>query len=180
MPKFLNYKNSSKCLNMFWFLLQHVCISKYNTVTCRILEILWDFIKVKMPSFSIPKSYFLASAGRPGRSTEQRVGRPTRSTDVHRCARQFGWRACRPTRSTARELLLSGKPRSTRPVNRQRALLSVPDLGRPGRSTAGSTVRNLTVGRSTGRSTDRSSWLPTASFWSPINWDFWGLFSTRF
>ena len=79
-----------------------------------------------------------------------------------------------------RELLLSGKPRSTGPVDRQRALLSVPVPRSTGRSTAGSTVRILTVGRSTGRSTDRPTWLPTASFSSSINWDFWGLFSTRF
>ena len=65
--------------------------------------------------------------------------------------------------STGRELLLS--------VSRPRSI---------GRSTAGPTVRNLTVDRSTGRSTDRSFWLPTASFSSPINWGFWGLFYTRF
>ena len=87
--------------------------------------------------------------GRPSLKSVDRVGRPT----CTECARQFGWRAGRPTRSTARELLLSGKPRSTGPVDRQRALLSVSSLGRPGRSIEGTTVRNLTVGA--GRLGDR-------------------------
>ena len=62
----------------------------------------------------------------------------------------YVYRTCTPVwlegRSTARELLLSGKPRSTGSVDRQRALLSVPGSGRPGWSTDALTVRNLTVG----------------------------------
>ena len=95
----------------------------------------------------------LASTGRPDWSTELEVGRPGRSTDVHR--------TCTPGllegRSTdlvdRRELLLSGKTRSTRPVDRQRTLFSVPGSGRPGRSTEAPTVRNLTIGSRLGRST---------------------------
>ena len=121
-----------------------------------------------MPSFQSLKSYFLASAGRPGRSTEPGVSRPSRSTNVHRM--------CTPVwlegRSTARELLLSGKPRSTGPVDRQRVLLSVPGLGRPGRSTAGPTVRFLTVGGRPGRSTDSSPELLTG----PQQLVFFGLY----
>ena len=41
-------------------------------------------------------------------------------------------------------------------------------------------VINLTVGRSTGWSTDRPTWLSTASFSSSINWGFWGLFLSGF
>jgi len=76
----------------------------------------------------------------------------SRSIDVHRRERQSGWRAGRPTRSTVQRALLSGKAPVDRAVDRTESLLSV---SRP-RSTAGSTVRNLTVGRSTGRSTDSS------------------------
>ena len=130
--------------------------------------------------FSFPKivlSGFCRSTGPVNRAWSRSPGR---STDVHR--------TCTPGllegRSTdlvdLRELLLSGKPRSTGPVDRQRSLFSVPGSGRPGRSTDAPTVRNLTVGRSTGRSTDRPTWLPTASFSTPINWGFWGLFHTRF
>ena len=69
------------------------------------------------------------SAGRPGRSTVAEVGRPDRSTDVHRTCTQPGLVG----RSTGRSIV-------------QRALLSVSSLDRPGRSTGGTTVRNLTVG----------------------------------
>ena len=72
-----------------------------------------------------------------------------------------------------RELLLSGKPRSTGPVDRQRTLFSVPGLGRPGRSTAAPTVRNLTVGGWPGRSTvSHQGWFfaPTASFSYSFQW----------
>jgi len=97
------------------------------------------FYQRKNTEFFNPyKSPVLTSAGRPDRSTELgvgRVGRPVRSTDMHRHARQSGWRAGRPTPVDHRELLLSGKPWSTGTVDRQRALLSVPGhshrAGRP-------------------------------------------------
>ena len=82
------------------------------------------------------------------RSTETEVGRPTRSTDVHK---------------RAQPVWLEG--RSTDPVDRQRALFSGSGLGRLGGRPAESfcflypglgrtTVGNLTVGRSIGQSTD--------------------------
>ena len=119
-----------------------------------IFRVFMGFYRIIKIKFSSPEIPVLASACRPDQSTELEVGRPTRSNDVHKRARQFGWRAGRPTRSTARELMLSGKPRSTGPVDRQRALLSVPGHGRPGRSTEAPTVRNLTVGGRPARSTD--------------------------
>ena len=104
-----------------------------------------------MTNILIPKLTCLVSTGRPDRSTELEVGRPCRSTDVHR--------TCTPGllegRSTdpvdRRELLLSGKPWSTGTVNRQRSLFSVPGHGRPGRSIEAPTVRFLTVGASVDR-----------------------------
>ena len=110
--------------------------------------------------------------GRPSLKSVDRVGRPTCTER----ARQLGWRAGRPGRSTARELCSLESPGRLGRSTGQRACSLYPGLGRPGWSTAGTTVRNLTVGRST----DRSIWLPTASFSSPINWGFWGLFSLRF
>ena len=79
----------------------------------------------KYQVFNPYKRPVLASAGRPDRSTELGVGRPSRSTDVHRRARQSGWRAGRPRRSTVQRALLFGKPRSTGPVDRTERLLSV-------------------------------------------------------
>ena len=122
--------------------------------------ILWDFILAKMTKLFIPDFSVLASAGRPtgrpGLKSVDRVGRPT-CTDVHVSS---GWRAGRPTRSTVQRVLLSGKAPVDRAVDRQRALLSVPGSRSTGRSTAGSTVRNLTVGRST----DWPSWLQQLVF----------------
>ena len=70
-----------------------------------------------------PLTDLLASAGRPARSTELEVGGPSRSTDVHKRARQSGWRAGRLGRSTVQRALLSGKA----PVDR---------TGRPDRESA--------------------------------------------
>ena len=113
--------------------------------------------KVKFSIPIIPVSGFC-------RSTETGVGRPTCTERT----RQFGWRAGRPTRSTARELLLSGKPRLTgRSTGRELCSL-FPGHGRPGPSTAGSTVRNLILaGRPGGRPTavQAVDLALTASFW---------------
>ena len=95
-----------------------------------------------MTKFLIPEIPVLASAGRPDRLTELEVGRPGRSTDVHRRARQSGWRAGRPGRSTVQRALLSGKA----PVDRTECLLSVSRPRLTGRSNEAPTVRNLTVG----------------------------------
>jgi len=136
-----------------------------------------------------PRFSVLASAGRPDRSTETWSQSTGRSIDVHRHARQSLLEG-RPSR----EHYSLEMPRSTAPIDRKRALLSVlgsRSTGRStdgsmvrnltvGRSTDGSMVRNLTVGRSTGRSTARPTWLPTANFSSPINLGVWGCFKIRF
>ena len=68
------------------------------------------------------------------RSTEPGFGRPSRSTDVHKRARQFGWRAGRLTRSTARELLLSESPgRLGRSTGRELCSLFQATVDRAGR-----------------------------------------------
>ena len=86
------------------------------------------------------------------------------STDMHRMCTQPGWWAGRPGRSTARELLLSGKGpgqptgrpaessalciqlRSTERSTGQRAIALWFLARSTRRSTGGTTVRNLTVG----------------------------------
>ena len=92
----------------------------------------------------------------------------------------------------ARLVFLEG--RSTDPVDCQRALLSGSGPGRPGgrptksfcslypglgRPVDGTTVKNLTVVRSTD-SRKSAELSPTASFWRPVYWGCFGLFSTRF
>ena len=132
-------------------LLKHVCISKYFTepIFVEFRDFMGFYLSQKA-KFLIPIIPFLASSGRPGQSTESGVGRPSRLTDVHKRA-CLVWLEGRSTDPVDRQrALLSGKPQSIGSVDRQRALLSVPGHGRPGRSTAGSTVRNLTVSRSTG------------------------------
>ena len=101
------------------------------------------------------------SAGRPDRSTEAEVGRPTCTVR----ARSQGWWG----RSTVQRALLSGNGpgrltgqpaessalciwlRSTGRSTGREPLLSGSRPSRPGGRPAGSTVKNLTVGRSTGR-----------------------------
>ena len=95
----------------------------------------------------------MASAGRPSQESVDR-----RAQTCTSCL--AGGPVDRPGRSQRASALWKGPV--DRAVNRTESLLSV---SRP---------------RSTGRSTDRPTWLPTASFSSPINWGFWGLFSTRF
>ena len=102
----------------------------------------------KYQVFFSQKCTDLASAGRPDRSTELEVGQPSRSTDVHRCARQVCWRAGRPTRSTARELLLSGNPRST---GRELCYLFQAAVDRASRPTEQTSVFCLACGRPAGR-----------------------------
>ena len=109
------------------------------------------------------------------RSTEVEVGRPGRSTDVHR-------RAC----------LCALEGRSTETVDPPESLCSLENPDRPSgrptenlfsvpeaRSTAAPTVRKMTVG---GRPDGRPSGhlAPTASFSNSINWGIWGMFLIRF
>ena len=101
-----------------------------------------------------------------------RAGRLT-CTDVHASS---GRRAGRPTRSTVQRALLSGKAPGGRP---DRDLLSVSLPRSAGRSTDGTTVWNMTVGRSAGRSTGRPDRTLTASFSSPINLGVWALFFNK-
>ena len=119
---------------------------------------------------------FPGFSGRPTGRPSSEVGRPT-CTDVHACS---GRRDGRPTRSTVQRALLSGKAPVDRPVDRTEssALCILATVDRPvDRCPNG---RKNDRWRSTGRSTDRPSGFITASFWSPINWAIWGLFSTRF
>ena len=112
---------------------------------------LWDFICVKMTNILIPKKSVLASAGRPDRSTALEVGRPggrPTCTDVHAI---LHWRSGRPSR----ELCSLEMPRSTGPVDRQRALLSVPEARSADRPTAAPTVRKMIVGGRPGGRPDR-------------------------
>ena len=107
------------------------------------------FFRRQKLKFSNPyKCWTWLSAGRPDRSTEAEVGRPVRSTDVHRRARSLGQEVGRPL-----ERFCSLK---MAPVDRQRALLSVFSIRSTGRSTSGSTIINMTVARSTTRSTGRA------------------------
>ena len=51
---------------------------------CGFLRNLWDFLEIKIPSFSVLECLLPGSGGRPGRSIGPRVDRPDQSTDVHK------------------------------------------------------------------------------------------------
>ena len=89
-------------------------------------------------------------------------------------------RAGRSTRSTVQRALLSGKSPVDRPVDRTKscALCILASVDRSVDRSPNGWISDRC--RSTGRSTDSSVRPPTASFWSPINWAIWGLFSLRF
>ena len=105
-----------------------------------------------------------------GRSTEAEVGRPVRSTDVHKRARQLGLVGRSTGRSTIQRALLSGngpgRPAESccslypvpvdQEVDRQRAVALCFQTRSTGRSVGGTTVIKMTIGRSTGRSTGRA------------------------
>ena len=95
----------------------------------------------------------MVSAGRPGRSTELGVVRPSRSTDMHKRARHV-WLEGRSTDPIDRPESSALWKAPVNRVDRQRVLLSVPGHGRPGRSTEAPTVEFLSVGGRPGRSTD--------------------------
>ena len=126
--KFISHKNSPKFLKFVLEFFTQVCISMYDdkTIFVNFQKIYGNFYNNKNQVFQVLKSLFwllpVDRTGRPSQESVDRVGRPMCTER----ARHVCWRAGRPTRSTARELLLSGKPRSTGPVDRQRALLSVP------------------------------------------------------
>ena len=123
-----------------------------------------------MTKFSFPKSLTrLQPVDRDGRP-QLEVGRPSRSTDVHSVHAFVHWRSGRLTRSTDRELLLSGKPRSTGSVDRQRDCCLFQRLGRP------KPQRSEKWPLAVDRPVDRQFWqTPTASFSSPINLGVWAL-----
>ena len=118
---------------------KHVCLSKYigKTIFVDFYIFYGILFQSKRPSFkSLKFSVWLQPVDRPvDRSLKSvdRVGRPT-CTDVHAFVH---WRAGRPRRSTARELVLSGKPRSTERSTdvHRRARQFWQEAGRPTRST---------------------------------------------
>ena len=100
-----------------------------RTYFCKIYVILWDLIEIKKTKFLSLKLFDLAFC----RSTEVEIGRPVRSTDVHRRVRSHGLVGRSTRRSTVQRALLSGNGpgRPDRSTGRE-LLLSVPSLGRPG------------------------------------------------
>ena len=110
---------------------------------------------------------FWPSAGRPSlKSVDRAVDRCAQT-----CTALFGWRAGRPTRSTARELYYLDLARSTGRSTGRELLLSVSRPRSTGRSTGGITVGNQIV---------LLSWTPTTIFFRPIYWGYFGLFYIRF
>ena len=139
---------------------KHVCLSKYIGKTIFVdFSIFYRILfQSKRPSF---KSQFFCSRLQPSRLVDlssrlglksvDRLGRPT-CTDVHALTWQV---AGRPTRSTVQRALLSGKAPVDRPVDRTESSALCIWPRSTDRLTDGTTVWNMTVGRSTGRSTDR-------------------------
>ena len=123
----------------------------------------------KRPSFKSLYSSDLASAGR-----------PSRSTDVHRCARQF-WQEGRSTDPVDRpesSALWKGPGRPGGRSDREQCSLYLTSVDRlVDRWHNGLKYDHWPVDRAVDR---QATWLPTASFSSSINWDIWGLFSLRF
>ena len=120
------------------------------------------------------QAFCRSTSSRPRQKSVDMSDRPM-CTNVHS---QFGWRAGRPPESSAlwkapvggvdrpaKSSALCSRPRSTGPVDR------------------GSTVRNMTVGQSTGPVDRQPSrlliWLQRLVFSRPIKYGFLGLFYTR-
>ena len=130
---------------MFWFLIKHICISKYinELIFVIFLNDLWDFIKGKKITFKSLKILLLAFCRSTTRSTEPEVGRPTctkrarpgpvdRTVDRQRVSALWKW---------------PGRPAG-------RPLGHCPEGGRPASRPTFPMVRNLTVhGRPGGRPT---------------------------
>ena len=140
------------------------------------------FYQRKNTKFSIPKNIVLGFC----RPTEPGVERPSRSTtpgSVDRHAQTCtpclaGGPVDRPDRPPESSALWKWPQSNGRSTGRELCSL-FSGHGRPGWSTAGSMVRNLTVGRSTD-SRPGCSFAPTASFSSLYIWGVCGLFYLRF
>ena len=131
-------------------------------------------MKIKRQVFNPYKNPTRLTGGRPDRSTGPVLGRPARSINVHRTCTKASHLGRSTARSTTESTPLSGRGRSTGrstvgfgPVNRavDRWLNGHKNdhwpvdraVGRSiGQSTGGSTVRKMTVGQLTGRSTRRA------------------------
>ena len=123
-PIFYSYKNSPIFYNMPWF-----CASMFVYQSILVKLFLWIFyvfmgfyLSQIDKLFKSQKTVFrlqlvdLLPYSRLTLKSVDRIGRPT-CTDVHAFVH---WRDGRPTRSTARELLLSGNPgRPYRSTNRE-------------------------------------------------------------
>ena len=118
----------------------------------------------------------LELADRPFRSTERSTVPWPVDLTVDRRAQTCACLAAqwygRPDGRPLQRVLLSGNLRPTGPVDRQRVCSLFQWRGRPGGRPVASTVRNMTVGGSTGRSTDSFDRSQRLVFWKPINWGF--------
>ena len=163
-------------------LYKHVCLSKYIGKTIFVdFSIFYGILfQPKRPSFKPLKDFCLASAGRPDGRPQPEVGRPSRSTDVHRRARPClaGGPVDRPGRPS-RELCSLERPRSTGRSTGRRDLLSVSwprSTDRVDRWLNGLKYDRWPVDRAVDR---QACQTPTASFSSPINLGVWALFFTK-
>ena len=135
------------------------CLDFVQACLCVKVKLFLQNFRVFMGFLLKPKRPFFNPSFVPGfsqvdyqpcKSTCTEVGRPARSTDVHRRARLCALVDGRPCRSTAPESSALRKVRPTVPVDRQRVHSLLQLLGRPGRSTGGSNGRILDRWRSTG------------------------------
>ena len=127
----------------------HTCLYFKNlirTYFCEIYVILWDLIEVKKTKFLIPKICDLALCRSTGRSIETEDGR-LMCTNVH--SHLAGGPVDRPVRPSREFCYLD-----LAPVDRPESSALWIQPRSIGRSTDGTTVKNSTVGRSTGQSTD--------------------------
>ena len=110
-------------------------------------------------------------------SIETEVGRPVRSTDVHKCAQPL-WLVGRSTDPVdhPESCALWIWPRSTRRSTGR----SKPRHGRPGGRPTGCNGQKFDRWPVDRPQHQLLSWPATASFWEPIKWDSLGLFSIRF
>ena len=152
---FLSHKNGSNSLKYVLNFCHTYLYFKDITWTdfCGIYEILLDLFDNKKTSFQVLKMSLPGSGGRPGRSVGPVVGRPDRSTDVHEtCTKaKLAWPVDR-----AVDWLKS-------PHSRVGAVDRELWPGQPGGRPLRSTAKNLTVGRSIGRSTGRAFWSFSAA-----------------
>jgi len=139
-------------------LIKHICISSAYMNFCEFYVILWVFKRRRLQTLK-PSMRPLAV----DRPVDRAIDRCVQ--DVHK-ALTIGPVDCAVNRS--RELALWIWPRSTdqrvhslvlAPIDRTIDWRQIALGGRPAGQSTVLTVRNLTVGRSTGQSTDRSFWI---------------------